>query len=105
MEDVIRFYDENHVWILATLWFILTALFNLLTRFKTVEQWVAFGEKYPRIQNLIRLMRALGIDPVKAIKAFGAFLSGKSQQTQQDRPGILKGAEPGKLPSDSGKEN
>ena len=96
MEDFVRFYDENHVWILATLWFVLTALFNVLTRFKTPEKWVEFGEKYPRIQNVIRLMRALGFDPVKAIKALGAFLSSKSQQTANDRP-VLKDAEPGKL--------
>jgi len=98
MEDLVKFWNDNNIWITAVGWFLLTALFNVLTRFKTPEQWVEFGEKYPRVQNLIRLMRAIGIDPVKAISAIGAFLSGKSQQTQPDRPGILKDAEPGKLP-------
>jgi len=77
MEDLIRFYNDNYTWILATLWFVLTAVFNLATRFKTPEKWVEFGETNPRSQNLIRLVRALGLDPVKAIKALGAFLSGK----------------------------
>lgn len=95
MEDLVRFYDENHVWILATLWFVLTALFNLLTRFKTPEKWVEFGENYPRVQNVIRLMRALGFDPVKAIRALGAFLSGKANQTAADKP-VLPGELTGK---------
>ena len=98
MEDLIKFYDANHVWILATLWFILTAAFNVLTRFKTPEKWVEFGEKYPRIQNIIRLMRALGIDPVKAVIAFGSFLSGKSKQTQVDRPAVIRGTSTDTLP-------
>lgn len=93
MQDLMQFYDAHHVVILATLWFVLTALFNVLTRFKTPEQWVAFGEKYPRIQNIIRLMRTLGIDPVKAIIAFGAFLSGKAKATNPDRPPVLKDKE------------
>jgi hypothetical protein len=92
MDDLIRFYNDNHVWILATMWFILTAVFNIATRFKTPEKWVEFGEKNPRGQNFIRLIRALGLDPVKAIKAFGAFLSGKAKETAGDRP-VLKDKE------------
>jgi hypothetical protein len=106
MEDAIRFYNEHQELVWAIVWLVLTMVFNIATRFKTPEQWVEFGEKYPRIQNLIRLMRAVGIDPVKAIRALGAFLSGKSQATKTDRPSILKDVEPGKLPSSTtDKEN
>jgi hypothetical protein len=90
MQDLIQFYDAHYLVIWAVTWLVLSALFNVLTRFKTPEQWVEFGEKHPRVQNIIRLMRALGIDPVKAIKALGAFLAGKSTSTQPDRPPILK---------------
>jgi hypothetical protein len=90
MQDLIQFYDAHQIVIWAVAWLLLSALFNVLTRFKTPEQWVEFGEKYPRVQNIIRLMRAVGIDPVKAIKAIGDALSGKASSTQPDRPPILK---------------
>jgi len=90
MEDILQFYDNHHAAILATLWFVLTLLFNLLTRFKTPEQWVEFGGKYPRLQNIIRLIRALGIDPVKAIKALGSIIRNQSNDTHKDRPRLLQ---------------
>jgi len=104
MDDLVRFYNEHQELVWAITWFALTVIFNFATRFKTPEQWVEFGERNPRAQSFIRLMRAVGIDPVKAIKALGAFISGKAQETRKDRPGVLKDAEPGKLSAKS-KEN
>lgn len=90
MQDLIQFYDAHYLVVWAVAWLLLSALFNVLTRFKTPEKWVEFGENYPRVQNVIRLMRALGIDPVKAIKSLGDFLTGKATSTQPDRPPVLK---------------
>ena len=45
--------------------YLLSGLLNLGTRKKTAEQWVAFCERRPRLAALVRVMRAVGLDPVK----------------------------------------
>ena len=75
MNTVIQFLTEHQAVAIAVGLYALTAILNLLLRFKTVEQWVAFGEKYPRLQNMIRMLRAVGLDPVKLVKSILDFIS------------------------------
>ena len=60
------------------LWPAASAVLVLLLRARTPEQWVALGEKRPRIQGAIRLLRALGVDPVKAVAAVVQIVSGRA---------------------------
>lgn len=63
---------------LAVLWPILSALLVLVLRSRTPEDWVALGERSPRLQGVIRLVRALGLDPVKAVSALVQIVTARA---------------------------
>ena len=50
-------------------WPIISAALILVLRSRTPEQWVALGERSPRVQGVVRLLRAVGLDPAKAVSA------------------------------------
>ncbi len=60
------------------LWPVASAILVLLLRARTPEAWVALGERSPRVQGAIRLLRALGVDPVKAVAAVVQIVSGRA---------------------------
>ncbi len=60
-------------------WIALSIVINLLLRLRSTEQWVELCEKSPRIASIIRLLRAVGIDPVKALEAGIATVNGKAR--------------------------
>ena len=62
----------------ASLWPILSALLLVALRSRTPEQWVALGETSPRWQGVIRLLRAVGLDPAKALSALGQIVTGRA---------------------------
>lgn len=51
-------------------WPLISAVLNLALRKKTAEQWEAWALAKPGLAFLLELMRALGVDPKKAMKAF-----------------------------------
>jgi len=71
-------------WLFAAM--ILAALLNLALRFKSPEAWVAFCESFPRGASLIRIVRAAGFDPPKALAALIEFVTGKARVDKLDRP-------------------
>lgn len=50
-------------------WPVVSGVLVLVLRSRTPEQWVALGERSPRLQGLVRLLRAVGLDPAKAVSA------------------------------------
>jgi hypothetical protein len=62
----------------ASLWPIVSALLLVALRSRTPEQWVALGETSPRWQGVIRLLRAVGLDPAKALSALGQIVTGRA---------------------------
>lgn len=71
---------------LAVLWPILSALLVLVLRSRTPEDWVALGERSPRLQGVIRLVRALGLDPVKAVSALTQIVTARAPAPPAARP-------------------
>lgn len=61
----------------AIAWPIVSAVLNVLLRTRTPEEWVERCEKYPRFAALTRLVRSVGLDPVKMVKAIGELVAGK----------------------------
>lgn len=47
-----------------------------LLNLRTPEQWVALGERSPRLQGLLRFARGAGLDPVKALQGIEQMLTG-----------------------------
>lgn len=63
-------------WSLA--WPVVSAVLVLVLRSRTPEEWIALGERSPRAQGAIRLVRALGLDPIKALAALSQIVTGRA---------------------------
>lgn len=61
----------------AVAWPIVSAVLNVILRTRTPEEWVERCEKYPRFAAFTRLVRSVGLDPVKMVKALGELVAGK----------------------------
>lgn len=75
--------DPSHIidWITThapALWPVLSALLLVVLRTRTPEEWVALGERSPRAQGVIRLLRAVGLDPAKALSAIAQIVTGRA---------------------------
>ena len=60
----------------ALAWPIVSAVLNVILRTRTPEEWVERCEKYPRFAAFTRLVRSVGLDPVKMVKAIGELVAG-----------------------------
>lgn len=60
----------------AIAWPIVSAVLNVILRTRTPEQWVERCERYPRFAALTRLVRSVGLDPVKMVQALGELVAG-----------------------------
>lgn len=60
----------------AIAWPIVSAVLNVLLRTRTPEEWIERCEKYPRFAAFTRLVRSVGLDPVKMVKAIGELVAG-----------------------------
>jgi hypothetical protein len=56
-------------------WVVATVV--AIYRSRTPAQWLALGEKTPRVQGLLKAARALGIDPARAVEALAQVVTGK----------------------------
>lgn len=61
-------------------WPIVSALLIVALRARTPEEWVALGERSPRVQGALRLLRAVGLDPVKALSALSQIVTGRAPE-------------------------
>ena len=60
----------------ALAWPIVSAVLNVILRTRTPEEWVERCEKQPRLAAFTRLVRSIGLDPVKMVKALGELVAG-----------------------------
>ena len=61
----------------ALAWPIVSAVLNVVLRTRTPEEWVERCEKQPRLAAFTRLVRSIGLDPVKMVQALGELVAGK----------------------------
>lgn len=67
----------DHVMLLF--WFIITSIVNFLMRTKTAAQWDALARKNSRYAALARMLRAVGVDPVKFLEGAIDIVRGEAQ--------------------------
>jgi len=60
-------------------WIAASLVINLALRARSTEQWIARCDKYPRLASVIRLLRAIGVDPVKLVESGIAVVNGKAR--------------------------
>lgn len=64
----------------STAWPVLSALLVVVLRSRTPEAWVALGESSPRLQGVVRLLRAVGLDPAKAVSALVQIVTARTPE-------------------------
>lgn len=57
--------------------FILSAIANWLVRTSTPDEWEKLKREHPRAAACISLLRGLGVDPVKAVRALQTLFTGR----------------------------
>ncbi len=75
-------------------WTIVSLVVLPLLRARTPEDWVSLGERYPRVQGAIRMLRGLGIDPVKVVAGLYQMLAGRASRALEQTPGPIRSAPP-----------
>lgn len=70
-----KLFDHPLTW--AFILALISAITNLLTRWETPADWEKAKIEHPRIAAIVSLLRALGIDPVKAMRALTSFFRGR----------------------------
>lgn len=69
MSDVMDFISR-YSWIFSIIgWLVATWLINELTHFKTEEEWQAYVVLHPRIAFIMKVLRAVGFDRAKVVRA------------------------------------
>ena len=61
----------------VALWPVVSALLIVALR-AALRRWIAMGERSPRVQGVIRLLRAVGLDPAKALSALAQIVTGRA---------------------------
>ena len=83
----------------AALWPVVSALLLVALRARTPEQWVALGERSPRVQGVVRLLRAVGLDPAKALSALGQIVTGRAPARAVQIADTIAAPAPSKVPA------
>lgn len=63
-------------------WLVITGLVNWAMRTKTPEEWEALAEKNPRYAAFAKVLRSIGLDPVKLIRGIVDFVNAKAPKAQ-----------------------
>lgn len=71
-------HEKVELWAVF-IWPALSAVLNIVLRARTAEQWAVVCEEHPRLAAMIRLLRALGVDPAKAIRSVQELVAGGSR--------------------------
>ena len=72
-------------WLWPILAWLATGFLVVLLRSKTPAQWIALGERNPRAQGAIRLLRGLGLDPAKVLDGAVQLLTGRVRPLAAER--------------------
>lgn len=86
-------------------WVVLSAALNVALRVKKAEKWIELAEQTPSLAWIPRWLRALGVDPVAALKGAATVTSAKAAATTAGRavsgffPPSSEGGEGGASPT------
>ena len=85
----------NKYWplFLAILWPTISCGLNLVLRKKTAEEWVALAEHSPRVAGILKLIRAVGFDPVKGAAAVKMIIGAQAKANEDKLPAPVKAVE------------
>ena len=68
--------NDRVEWWVVFVWPVVSAALNVILRTRTPEEWVERCERSPRLAALTRLVRSVGLDPVKMVQSLGELVEG-----------------------------
>ena len=80
-------------------WPVVSALLIIALRTRSPEAWIAMGERSPRAQGVIRLLRAVGLDPAKALSALAQIVTGRAPARAVQIADTIAPPAPSKVPA------
>ena len=83
----------------VALWPVVSALLIIALRTRSPEEWIAMGERSPRVQGVIRLLRAVGLDPAKALSALVQIVTGRAPARAVQIADTIAPPAPSKVPA------
>ena len=83
----------------VALWPVVSALLIIALRTRSPEEWIAMGERSPRVQGVIRLLRAVGLDPAKALSALAQIVTGRAPARAVQIADTIAPPAPSKVPA------
>lgn len=78
---ILHWINDNHFLAVTVGWPLLSGLFNMMTRYQSVDDWIKLGESKPRTAHFIRFVRATGLDPKKALESLISFVNHKAEKS------------------------
>ena len=81
------------------LWPVVSALLIIALRTRSPEEWIAMGERSPRVKGVIRLLRAVGLDPAKALSALVQIVTGRAPARAVQIADTIAPPAPSKVPA------
>ena len=69
-------------------WPLVSAILNVLIRRKSPEEWEKWALQKPKLAFVIEVLRAMGVDPQKALIAAQRYANRKSGQVPSDLKGL-----------------
>jgi hypothetical protein len=100
--ELLKWVGENKVITILVVWPVFSALLNIATRYHKAEDWVRLAEESPRTVAIIKFIRAIGLDPVKALQALISFVQNRAIEVVTPAP---KPPEPTPAPTPSPEPN
>lgn len=100
-----RVRSVNHQWSDVVRWLAAHETFTYafvssfalaLLRTRTPEAWVRLGERFPRLQGLVRVLRGLGVDPVKVLRGLAQLLEGNASERSAESMRVTDEPEQGR---------
>ena len=83
MSEILAFYAANHAEIheiAAGVLLFLNVLVTFMLRLAPLQNWLEFAEKNPRVAAFVRLLGALGIQPLSILQALLDILRGTASK-------------------------
>lgn len=68
---------------IGVVWIVGSAVLNLLFSFKTPDEWIVWGEKYPVPAFGIKALRILGTDPAGFLKHVAEVVGKKAEEEKE----------------------
>lgn len=83
MFETVTLWWHNHADVVGLIVPILAGALNIAMRWKTAEEWLVFGERYPRTATFVRVFRAIFPDPTKAVNSVQDYLNEKADKVNK----------------------